>query len=92
MAIIYRLFFLELKSDIDYYNEEHIWMFRPILKPMESLTQDDFVRLHLFTQPDQDFVKGSPLSLDYEGLQYLFLKHYDVFGLIEKNLAVEMIN
>lgn len=54
---------------------------------MSSLTQKDFVHLHLLAQADQDFVRENPLSLEYKDLQYPISKHYDIFDLIGKGLG-----
>jgi hypothetical protein len=75
------------RVSIDNQDEEHIWMFRPILKKMENLNNDDIVRLKLFVEADKEFVIQNPLSLCYDDLQYLTSKFYDVFDLIDNNLA-----
>jgi hypothetical protein len=79
------------RVSIDHYNEEHIWMFRPLLKPMSLLTIEEAGRhMKLFIESDLDFIIGSPLSCHYEELEYLYSQHYDVFGLIEKGLGVSI--
>jgi len=35
------------KIVIDYYNDEHIWMFRPILRKKSDLSQEEFDELYL---------------------------------------------
>jgi hypothetical protein len=77
-----------VRVSIDYYDEEHIWMFKPILKPIELLSVHEcYEHLKLFTESDIAFIIGSPLSCHYDELQYLYSQHYDVFGLISKGLA-----
>lgn len=75
------------KIAIDFSDVEHIWMFKPILKPMSSLNNVDIVRLKLFTESDKQYLIDNPLNCDYDDLQYLFSEHYDVFGLIDIGLA-----
>lgn len=71
------------------YNEEHIWMFRPLLKSMKSLEKENIVKLKLFVESDKQYLIDSPLNCCYEDFQYLLSEHYDVFGLINAGLAVE---
>jgi hypothetical protein len=77
------------KLGLDNQYDEHIWIFRPYLKQMSHLELDNESKIHLklFVQADLEYVIGSPLNMDYEDVVYLISKHYDVFGLIDKNLA-----
>jgi hypothetical protein len=72
------------------YNEEHIWMFKPLLKSMSRLGQENIVKLKLFVEADKQYLIDNPLNCCYDDLQYLLSEYYDVFGLIEKGLATEM--
>jgi hypothetical protein len=72
------------------YNEEHIWMFKPLLKSMRSLNNENVVKLKLFIEADKQYLIDSPLNCCYDDLQYLLSEHYDVFGLIDAGLATEL--
>ena len=67
-------------------------MFKPLLKPMKNLNKEDIIRLHLFIDSDKNYVIENPLNCCYDDLQYLISEHYDIFNLIENNLAVEIYN
>ena len=75
------------RVSIGYYDEEYIWMFKPLLKPMSFLSDEDKINLYLFTKEDIDFCIENPLMLPYYDIQYLLSKHFDVFGLINNGLA-----
>lgn len=75
------------KVSIDQSHFEYIWMFRPILKSLDNLTTEDTILLKLFINEDRDYVINNPLYCDYNTVQYLLSKHYDVFGLIRHGLA-----
>lgn len=75
----------DIKISIDGGSDEHIWMYKPMLRPMSYL---------------QEF---SPAIYEYGwlphknvyGMQHLealilFENHFDVFGLIEKGLAIDI--
>lgn len=87
---------------IDNYDSEHIWMFKPILKPLSDLEKDVVVATNLEEVYDVSYnavLHGvitfvsheDPFDLEHLPLgafTLLVKNHYDVFGLIEKNLAV----
>lgn len=88
---------------------EHIWMFKPILKPLSKLTKRELqdncnsdginfvvdilinkentkaAALLKLVSSKEPSVEDIPLGI----ANYLFKNHYDVFGLIEQDLAVE---
>ena len=72
------------------YNEEHIWMFKPLLKSMSRLDKENIVKLKLFVEADKQYLIDNPLNCCYDDLQYLLSEHYDVFGLIPAGLATEL--
>ena len=83
------------KISINYGDAEHIWMFKPILRPLsdlsdeyiDSLTNDlddrgrfrDCVNMKLF----------KPEFLGYYLVQLLLENHFDIFGLIDSGLAID---
>ena len=75
------------RVSIDGQDEEHIWLFRPILKRMRNLNDENIVKLKLFIEADREYVIENPLNCCYDDLQYLISGFYDVFNLIENNLA-----
>ncbi len=78
------------KIAIAFNDAEHIWMFKPLLKSMRNLTQEDIINLKLFVKADIEYVIDNPLMCDYHEIQYLLSKHYDIFGLISSGLAIEI--
>lgn len=75
---------------------------KPILRPLSDLTKDDFEYLNQKLLKKDKFGigdKGQLVAFGCVGLklksinnyfQYLFKNHYDVFGLIEKDLAIDI--
>ena len=65
--------------------------FKPILRPLSDLTKDDLDTLQcteLYNQiNDADFCIH---LLPYQIAMYLIENHFDVFGLIEKGLAIDI--
>lgn len=93
------------KVSISYmYDEEHIWMFKPILEPLSNLTKPitrngvTFVAHEkLGNRPNlTDFtieeVKNNIGRLSYDLVQQLIEWKFDVFGLIEQGKAIECTN
>ena len=67
---------------------------KPILRPLSDLTEDnaDFLSSDTYLNLCEE---GSGDGLNYFYLKYnetteLFKRHYDVFGLIEKGLAIDI--
>lgn len=84
------------RVSIELYDEEHIWMFKPLLKPMDEYFEE--LRLYFrmlphtnwsYTTPIENVIK-TPLSCSYEDIQWLIKNHYDVFGLINAGLATKI--
>ncbi len=92
------------KVSIDGSDAEHIWMFKPILRPLSDLNKELFER---FPNGFFGFIPKSLLSenlqmqLDIFNLpnivdlkvtdyQKLLGWHFDIFGLIEQGLAVDI--
>lgn len=62
---------------------------KPILRSLSNLTKDE-LRGQGFDS-HIDFLtheKRNPLEAPYKMVEYLFSKHFDVFGLIEQGLAI----
>jgi hypothetical protein len=77
--------------------ESSIIDFKPILRPLSDLTFEDMEVL----KDKYDVIEGSTMFRDkdtsinptewrYDDIQYLFSRHFDVFGLIEKGLAIDV--
>jgi len=63
---------------------------KPILKPLSDLTKEELILAGF--ESHIDFLtheKRDPILAPYWMIEYLFSKHYDVFGLIEKGLAIK---
>jgi len=63
---------------------------KPLLRSLKNLSNEDVVHLKLFVEADRQFLIDNPLLCDYYTLEYLFSKHYDVFRLIDNELAEEI--
>lgn len=95
------------RVNINYQGEEHIWMFRPILKPLSQFEYDHIIQIkeHLglgkwcdhYDQyfdawfDDAENVKKMVLQCPYEIMQFFLECHFDVFGLIDAGLAIEKL-
>jgi hypothetical protein len=77
--------------------EREFFAIKPILKPLSELHKDelhnqgfsshrDYLTTEREADPIQFYIEGAP----YEMIVYLFSKHYDVFGLIDKGLAIDI--
>jgi hypothetical protein len=88
------------------HNEEHIWMFKPILKALSHFEYDHIVQIkehigigqwcdhydHYFDAwfDDAENVQKLILQCPYDIMQFFLECHFDVFGLIEANLATDL--
>jgi hypothetical protein len=90
------------RVNINYQGEEHIWMFRPMLRPLskiaEEINHDNQFFVPIETL-DMDFLqfeyfhseKGLDLSkVTYNDVLRLLSWHFDIFGLIPAGLATEL--
>ena len=62
-----------------------IFEIKPILRPLS-----DLVKLGSNERWWRDKIALGITKLDYESIQELFKEHFDVFGLIEKGLAIDI--
>ena len=75
---------------------------KPILRPLSDLikeiecngnkfTPNNHPRFKIFINEDMDwFIDNCPFFVDYGQVQKLFEWHFDVFGLIDKGLAIDI--
>lgn len=88
---------IDCSVDLNYVGENGS---KPILRPLSDLTFEDLDKLgkrygiqvndeevHVFRDLDEN---RNPLEWRYEDIQYLLSRHFDVFGLIEKGLAIDI--
>ena len=96
------------KISLDFGEEEHIWMFKPIFRPIQEVEQyfeDLYGRLEnqdVTDYFDADFLAShdnieiseiqllEPEQIPYGTIQVLLKHHFDIFGLIEKGLAIDI--
>jgi hypothetical protein len=94
------------RVSINYQGEEHIWMYKPMLKSLSQFEYDHIVQIkeHLglgqwcdhYDQyfdawfDDAESVQKLVLQCPYEIMQFFLECHFDVFGLIDAGLAMEM--
>ncbi len=97
------------KVSIDWNDAEHIWMFKPILRPLSDLDKQIIRSENLTVKPsrafglvkDEDGTWCDEFSANYGESptakvpviyfnMWLFEYHFDVFGLIEQGLAVDI--
>ena len=77
------------------FRKEHTWIsfditnkgIKPILRPLSDLTKEGFVYLHNYLTKEID---NDISLLHYRDIQILLKNHFDVFGLIEKGLAIDI--
>ena len=91
------------RVSINHNYEEHIWMFKPILKPISDL-KSELILEHFKYWEEVEFygnsfsIKGKGMIMqgyDFDDLPYTLVQkllefHFDLFGLIEKGLAVDI--
>jgi hypothetical protein len=96
----------DLKLSIDYSEGEHIWMFKPILRPLSEFEYDHIVQIkeHLgigqwcdyydtyFDAWFDDIANIDKLVLQcpYEIMQFFLKCHFDIFNLIPQGLAISI--
>ena len=74
---------------IDNYDSEHIWMFKPILRPLEDLNKAIWQEIN--TVFDFSELKDYDINfIPYSLFEFLIGNHFDVFDLIEKGLAIDI--
>lgn len=82
-----------IRYSIDTLNElEHEWMFKPILRPLSDLKQHEcYTSLSDNLRFNIDIL-GFPNYLDLKVNDYNILleNHFDIYGLIEQNLAINI--
>lgn len=89
-----------IKIKQSYEDAEHIWMFKPILRPLSDLFNGNYeFILDEFSEHSLESFKIAFLSelkpinafdkVNYTIMQLLFENHFDIFGLIESNLAID---
>ncbi len=62
-----------------------------ILHPLSDLTKEQLREQGFFSHIDYlTHEKQNPMKAPYEMIEYLFSQHFDVFGLIDKGLAVDI--
>jgi len=62
---------------------------KPILIPLSDLTTE-FVSQNLIDRVNKSSSKDIKVSLSYSSLVHLISMHFDVFGLIEQGLAIDI--
>jgi hypothetical protein len=97
------------RVSIDFEEQEHIWMFKPILRPLKNLgeiiehngetfcpidwIEDKYYTLYLHEECKRLMEEDGHNwinHMSYLLIQHLFEWHFDVFGLINEKLAVEL--
>ena len=92
----------DVKLSIDYSDDEHIWMYKPILRPLSDLTKSELIELRFDEGNDtllwaannieayDCFIQFYETDLTYSVLEWAYKKHLDVFGLIDAGLAIDI--
>lgn len=67
---------------------------KPFLRPMSELTENEAKDGHFMSGFSNygalQILTGNPLLGHYGMIEYLLKNHYDIFGLIEKGLAIDI--
>ena len=77
------------------FGENFEWSFgsvRPILRPLTDIYNEEYKKLLISCETEHDVFNfiHQPLKQSYEDVQVLLQNHFDVFGLIEKGLAIDI--
>ena len=69
----------------------HIEDFKPYLRPMSSMTEEEYDQLYIDSRvkEDSDNILDA-LANDMDAIDWLNAHHFDYRGLIEKDLAIEV--
>lgn len=84
----------DVKLSVEHMDDEHIWMFKPILRPMSDLTMELvnelLPKMHI-TKRDIEEMKSTPIGhWKYYQVVSAAQMHIDFRDLIEKGLAVNL--
>ena len=107
-VFIYRDATHPIRYGINYNDAEHEWMFKPILRPLSSMTEkesdelEDIIGCNFYIYVSGNGIEIEDIIIDPWGGQsvlrmetlnriyeWLFAHHFDVFNLIENNLAID---
>ena len=107
-VFIYRNETHPIRYGINYNDAEHEWMFKPILRPLSSMTEkesdelEDIIGCNFYIYASGNGIEIEDIIIDPWGGQsvlrmetlnriyeWLFAHHFDVFNLIENNLAID---
>ena len=91
------------KVSIEWGDAEHIWMFKPLLRSLSEIKNyfqpifdtdkevNEFLSYETLTPFSiEDLENCLPEYIPYGSFKVLLKHHFDVFGLIEKGLAVDI--
>jgi len=91
------------RVSINYQGEEHIWMYKPMLRRKTHLHTlqseilirwggglSDRAKAQWLKEVTEDMIYASFNSLRYDFVELMLENHIDVFGLIDAGLATEM--
>lgn len=91
------------RIDINYEGQEHIWMFKPLLRRktyLHSLQSEMLIRwggglsdrakAQWIKEVTDDMMYSAFNSLRYDFVELMLENHIDVFGLIDAGLATEL--
>lgn len=97
-----RVYFIDTSDDEIYINGTNIEDVKPYLFPLSSMTDEQRLEIEILTNGtigiDQDSLWDltgySELNIitTLELIQWLYKNHFDVYGLIEKGLAIDCTN
>lgn len=92
----------DIKISIDYSEGEHIWMYKPILRPLSDLTKEieiDGEKIVISNEygyyrfDEMSTLKGGSVilsSIMLKEYEIILKYHFDIFGLIEKGFAIDI--
>jgi hypothetical protein len=83
------------RVSIEFNNEEHIWMFKPVLVPLKELSAYSNGIKHRGYRTDENNFLNLISDIEsgrgnYDIMQMCFEEHIDVFGLIKAGLAIDI--
>lgn len=80
---------LDLRREVIAGTSVRIEEFKPYLRPMSSMTEEESEKFEEFLQLQAEYTTGADIRLKYDMCDWLNSKHFDYRGLIEKGLALE---
>ena len=83
------LYGLDLRREVIAGTSVRIEEFKPYLRPMSSMTEEESEKFEEFLELQAEYTTGADIRFKYDMFDWLNSCHFDYRNLIEKGLALE---